>query len=300
MNEKSSLYWREFGILWGLSVVLGTILIWQAHIPSTYFAMRLLLAGHTWSPLMFAVEELQTVLVFTIAVSVGLVAAHALGLGAPILENLLSRRPVASHLRAIVVPAVLVGALIAVIGLTALLPALHPNRQISNEVATKAVEMNSPRLMYKVEQTSSRVTFLAAVVGYVCGPISGALVGQMFWVSGIAWLLARAMRDPSRPPGRAVFFWAIAIATAIASALGILATAGANRQLQTYLSDVLPNMQAEPLWSLSARHLIGSVPSGFGLGWLYVRYGLEAAILGIVVAALIGHELVLHFLTWFY
>jgi len=45
---------------------------------------------------------------------------------------------------------------------------------------------------------------------------------------------------------------------------------------------------------------VQSVPGGLGLGWLYVRYGLEAAILGIVVAAFISHELVLHFFTFFY
>lgn len=295
-----NLFWREFGILWGLSVVLGTILIWQAHIPDTYFAMRLLLAGHTWGPLMFAVEELQTVLVLTIAVGVGLAAAHAIGLGAPILENLLSRQPVASHLRAIVVPAVLVGALIAVIGLGAAFPALHPNRHISHELAAKAVDLNSPRLLQKLERTSSPVTSLSVVVGYVYGPVLGALLGPLFWVSGIAWLLAKAIRDPSRPPGRAVLFWAIAIATAIASALDILGTAETNRQLQAYLSDVLPNMPAEPVWSLSARHLLHSVPGGLGLGWLYARYGLESAILGIVVAGFIGHELMMHFFTFFY
>jgi len=298
MDKK--LFWREFGILWGLSVVLGTILIWLAHIPDTYFAMRLLLAGHTWGPLMFAVEELQTVIVLAVAVGIGLAAAHALGLGAPILENLLSRRPAVSHLRAIVVPAVLVGGLIAVIGLTALLPALHPNRHISHELAAKAVAMNSPRLLQKVEQTSSRVTSLSAVVEYIYGPILGALIGPLFCVSGVAWLLAKAMRDPSRPPGRDVLFWAIAIATAIGSALDILGTAETNRQLQAYLSDVLPNMPAEPIWSLVVRHLFGSIPAGVGFGWLYVRYGLEAAILGIVAAAFIGHELVLHFFTFFY
>lgn len=295
-----NLFWREFGILWGLSVVLNTILIWQAHIPDTYFAMRLLLAGHTWGPLMFAVEELQTVLVLTVAVGVGLAAAHAIGLGAPILENLLSRQPVASHLRAIVVPAVLVGALIAVIGLGAAFPALHPNRHTSHELAAKAVDLNSPRLLQKLERTSSPVTSLSSVVEYVYGPILGALVGPLFWVSGIAWLLAKAVRDPSRPPGRAVLFWAIAIATAIASALDILGTAETNRQLQAYLSDVLPNMPAEPVWSLSARHLLHSVPGGLGLGWLCARYGLEAAILGIVVAGFIGHELMMHFFTFFY
>jgi len=299
MDKK--LFWREFWILWGLSVVSGTILIWQAHIPSTYFAMRLLLAGHTWGPLMFAVEVLQTVLVLTIAVSVGLAAAHALGLGAPILENLLSRQPVASHLRAMVVPVLLVGAAVGAVQSTAALPILHPNRNVSREFAVKITSQPlSPQLQEKIRQTSSSVTLWSEAVSYVCGPLSGELIGRLFTVSGVAWLLAKAMRDPSRPPGRAVLFWAIAIATAIGSALDILGTAETNRQLQAYLSDVLPNMPTDSAWSLVVRHLFGSIPAGVGFGWLYIRYGLEAAVLGVFVAGFVGHGLFLHFVLRLY
>jgi hypothetical protein len=299
MDKK--LFWREFWILWGLSVVLGTILIWQVHIPSTYFAMRLLLAGHTWGPLMFAVEALQSVLVLTIAVGVGLAAAHALGLGAPILENLLSRQPVASHLRAMVVPVLLVGAAVGAVRTTAALPILQPNRNVSREFAVKiASQPLSPQLQEKIRQTSSSVTLWSEAVSYVCGPLSGELIGRLFTVSGVAWLLAKVTGDRSRPPGRVVVLSAIVLATAVLTTLNILDLQETNRQLRAYLSDVLPNMPPDSAWSLVVRHLFGSIPAGVGFGWLYVRYGLEAAVLGVFVAGFVGHELFLHFVLRLY
>jgi hypothetical protein len=301
---ERKLFWREFWLLWGVTVFLAAIVLYSARIPSSYFAMRLLIEGHPWGPLMFGVELLQSALVLAIAVGLGLAAAHSVGLGAPILENLLRGEPITSRLRAMVLPAVLVGALVAAVQVTTDLRVFHPNRGINHQLAEKiASEPRSPQLNEKLGRTSGPINHFTPVsmfLNEIGGILSGELIGRLFFVSGVAWVLTKILRDPSRPPGWGVLSAAILIAAALLTTSGFIASAETDRQLRAYLSDVLPNMPRDPTWSVVSRHLLSSVPAEIGLGWLYARWGLESAILAALVAWIVGEQLVLHVVVRFF
>lgn len=231
-------------------------------------------------------------------------AAHSLGLGAPILENLLRGAPIVSRLRSMVLPAVLVGALVAAVQVTTDLRVFHPNRGINHQLAEKmASQPRSAQLNEKLRRTSgpiNRFTPVAMFLNDIGSMLAGELIGRLFFVSGVAWILTKILRDPSRPPGWGVLSAAILIAAALLTTSGFIASAETDRQLRAYLSDVLPNMPRDPTWSVVARHLLSSVPAEIGLGWLYARWGLESAILAALVTWIVGEQLVLHVVARFF
>jgi hypothetical protein len=59
-----------------------------------------------------------------------------------------------------------------------------------------------------------------------------------------------------------------------------------------YSSLGVPNIVHDPFSLVVARALLRTVPGAVGLGWLYVRRGIESAILGAFVASVVAHVLV--------
>src|SRR5690348_18323661 len=120
------LFWREFWLLWGVGVITGAIFASLVRIPTTPVATILLLRGHSQGPLLVGTEAVELAVELGVVVSCGLLAAHRIGLGAPIVEKWLCGEPIKSQVRQILVPSVVVGILLAVISLLPNLSVFRP------------------------------------------------------------------------------------------------------------------------------------------------------------------------------
>ena len=137
---EKRLFWREFWILWSAGAITSAIFAALVRIPTTPFATFLLLRGHSPKPLLVGTEAIEIIVGLAIAVSCGLFAAHRIGLGAPIVEKWLYGEPVKSQVRALLVPSLVVGLLLAVISILPVLSVFHPNRQLAHQQAERISE----------------------------------------------------------------------------------------------------------------------------------------------------------------
>ena len=103
MMEKR-LFWREFWLLWGAGVAISVIFAAMVRIPTTPLAIFLLLRNYSQKPLLLGMEAIEITVGLAIAVSCGLLAAHRVGLGAPILETWLRGEAIKSQVRQVLVP----------------------------------------------------------------------------------------------------------------------------------------------------------------------------------------------------
>src|SRR5207302_10594304 len=132
---QKRLFWREFWLLWSAGAITGAIFAALVWTPTTPVAAVLLLRGHSQKSLLVGTEAIEITVELAIAVSCGLLAAHRIGLGAPILEKWLCGEPIKSQVRPLLVPCLVVGVLFAVISMLPNLSVFHPNRQLSHQQA---------------------------------------------------------------------------------------------------------------------------------------------------------------------
>jgi hypothetical protein len=141
------LFWREFWLLWSAGAITSAIFAALVRNPTTPLAATLLLRGHSQKPLLVGTEAIEITVELAIAVSCGLLAAHRIALGAPIVEKWLCGEPIKSQVRQILVPSVVVGILLAAISLLPSLsvfpvfrPVFHPNRELAHQEAERISE----------------------------------------------------------------------------------------------------------------------------------------------------------------
>ena len=227
-----------------------------------------------------------------IAVGCGLLAAHRIGLGAPIVENWLRGEPIKSQAGSLLVPSSLVAVFLAVVSMLPNSSAFHPNRQLAHEEAKKISE--SPTAASLDERlgrfTSGPLTPTSLVISFLSSAISGELVSRLFLVSGIALILAKLRGTPSGTASSEVLFSAV-FAVAAISAISYLASQVATSRM-IYSSLGVTQMVHDPFWLVITRALLRTVPGGVGLGWLYVRRGIESAILCAFAASVFAHVIV--------
>jgi len=98
MMEKR-LFWSAFWLLWSAGAITDAIFAALVRIPTTPVAAILLMRGHSQKPLLVGTEATEITVELAIAVSCGLLAAHRIGLGAPIVEKWLCGEPIKSQVR---------------------------------------------------------------------------------------------------------------------------------------------------------------------------------------------------------
>lgn len=288
-SENDGIFWREYWILLGAGLIANATLALISRLPTTPFAMFLFVKDNPPRTEMLVIAAAETVIELTLMIGLGLLAAHSLGLGAPILEKWLRNEPIRPHLRSVLVPALLVGSLVGAWSIVPRLPIFHPNRQAIARDADNL--LNSPART-KIEEVLKRMT--GRTVGnaelslsYVCETISGELNASLFLLSGIAWILSRLRRSTSSEISWTILWTAIFLAVTV-GAISHLAWQSIYERL---LTDAIGGIRLSknPFW-LSATHLLlGSVPGGVALGWLYIRRGLESAMLGSLLASATGY-----------
>jgi len=288
MTEKR-LFWREFWSLWSAGVITSAIFAVLVRIPTTPLATLLLLRGHSEKPLLVGTEAIEIPLELAIAVSCGLLAAHRIGLGAPIVEKWLRGEPIKSDVRSSIVPSLIVAVLLAVISLLPSLPMFHPNRQLAHQEAERISESPAgANLNEKLGRfAGERLTSASLTFSYLSSAIRGELIGRLFFVSGIALILAKTTSTSSGSASNRILFSAVLAVAAIDAILYLVWQSSASHMV--YSSLRLTKNVHDPFWVVAVRACLQTVPGAVGFGWLYVRRGIESAMLCAFVASTLAH-----------
>ena len=291
MMEKR-LFWREFWLLWSTGALAGAVLAALVRIPTTPVAAILLLRGHSQKPLLVGTEAIEITVELAIAVSCGLLAAHRIGLGAPILEKCLRGEAIKSQLRSLLVPTLLVGITVAAASMLPNLSVFQPNRQLAHQEAERISESpDGAKLAEKLERFSDGrpLGLTSLTFSYLNAAIRGELISRLFLFSVIALLLTKITGSPTGTASNRVLFSAVLSVAAI-GAIASVAWQSATTKI-IYSSVGMVSVVHDSLWLVIARALLRTVPGAVGFGWLYVRRGVESAILSAFVASVVAHLL---------
>ncbi len=270
----------------------GAIFAALVRIPTTPVAAILLLRGHSEKPLLVGTEATEITVELAIAVSCGLLAAHRIGLGAPIVERWLCGEPIKPQVRPMLVPSLVVGILLAIISMLPNLSVFHPNRQLAHQEAERISESpDKAKLAEKLGRFVDErpLTLTSLTVSYLNGAIRGELISRLFLLSIIALIFAKITGSPSGTASNRVLFSAVLGAAAI-GAIASVAWQGATTKM-IYSSVRMIKTVHDSFWLVIARALLRTVPGAVGFGLLYVRRGIESAILSAFVASVVAHLL---------
>jgi len=289
---EKRLFWREFLLLWSAGVITSAIFAALVRIPTTPIATSLLLMGHFQRPLLVGTEAIEITVELAIVVSCGLLAAHRIGLGAPIVEKWLCGESIKSQVRRVLVPSLAVGILLAVISLLPNLSVFHPNRELAHQQAERISE--SPDRAKLAEKLGRFVderplTLTSLTVSYLNAAIRGELVSRLFLLSLIAVIFAKITGSPSGTANDRVLFSAVLGVAAIGAIADVAWRSATTKMIFSSLGVI--NIVHDSFWLVVARALLRTLPGAVGLGWLYVRCGIESAILSAFVASVIAHLL---------
>ncbi|HSV04533.1 MAG TPA: CPBP family glutamic-type intramembrane protease [Phenylobacterium sp.] len=246
-------FWAEFAVLYGAALLgaLGLIpyLLRLAAQASggrkpRLSAPQLALAG--W---------LQTAVLFAPVVGLGLIAAHAVGRGAPYLEAALGGFAACPLVGPMLRMAIIVGA-------------------VSGVALTALDLLLLPWLPAQIRELARRTTLVENFAASFYGGINEELLTRLLGVSGAAWLLARIWANAAGAP-TAADAWAAIVIMALLFGLGHLPAAKAMVGRITPL--------------ILGRSLVLNGVVGLACGWLFWTYGVEAAILAHFTADLVYH-----------
>ncbi len=276
--------------MWSVAALTGATFAALVRIPITPVAAILLLRGHSQRPLLLGIEEIEITVSLAIIVSCGLLAADRVGLGAPLLEGWLRGEAIKSQLRSLLAPTLLVGILIAAVSMLPNLSPFHPNRQLAHQEAERLPQSpDGAKLAEKLGKFIDErpLTLTSLTVSYLSAAISGELIWRLFLVSIIALFFARIVGSPAGMASNRILFSAVLTVGAI----GVIAHVTSQRATtnMTYSSLGLIKTVNDSFWLVTTRALLRTGAGAVGFGWLYVRRGIESAILSAFVASVVAH-----------
>src|SRR5579885_3207875 len=197
----------------------------------------------------------QSFVLMAVATSLGLLIAHHIGLGAPLLEGLLAGRPVTAQAQAIIVPALLFGGVPAVV------------------LLLLEITVFWPRLPQVMRTTFPIPALWKRFLACFYGGIAEELLCRLFLLSLLAWLIGFAWHVPGGKPTLGAL-WLANILAAVIFGLDHLPTTAALVKLTPLL-----------IW----RAILLNGILGIAAGYLFWQYGLEAAMLAHFTADLVLH-----------
>ncbi len=195
------------------------------------------------TPIILIAQTIQSLVLFAIAIFIGLKLAEPMGLGCPIITSALKGEKVAEKLKAIWSPAVGLGALAA--GLIVLLSI--PFGQLSTT-------------FLKTEVTVS--TWKSLLASFY-GGVSEEILLRLFLMTVFVWLGWKIKKTSDNRPTKAIVWLAI-ILSAVIFGLGHLPITGE-------ITAITP--------VVILRAIVLNGVGGVIFGWLYWKKGLEAAMI---------------------
>ena len=247
--------WSEYALLCG-AALLGIVCV----IPYTLELGRDALAKaqermHRPLWVLALLQSAQSLVLMAVATGLGLLIAHHLGLGAPLLEGVLAGKSVTTQAQAIIVPALLLGIVPAVVLLLLEILVFWP-------------------LLPQVMRTTFPIPALwKRFLACFYGGIAEELLCRLFLLSLLAWLIGLVWHVPGGGPTPGAF-WLANILAAVIFGLGHLPTTASLTRLT-------------PL--LIGRAILLNGIAGVAFGYLFWQYGLEAAMLAHFTADLVLH-----------
>jgi Type II CAAX prenyl endopeptidase Rce1-like len=245
-------FWSEFAILLTAALLGGLAII--------PYSLRLLSSSQR-KPLKFSLPTLlllsflQTAVLSALAIGLGLLAAHASGLGAPYIEAALARNGSIQAVVQMLPPAVgfgvLGGAVLLLLDLLFL-----------------------PYWPQELVDFAQRTTLWENFLASFYGGLNEEFFMRLFGFSVLTWLLSSVWYTPAGLPTDAVF-WTANVTIAVLFGLGHLPAA------KNLLGSIPPLMLA--------RMLLLNAPIGLICGWLFWTYGIEAAVLAHFSADIVYH-----------
>jgi Type II CAAX prenyl endopeptidase Rce1-like len=242
-------FWAEFAVLYAAALFGGL-----AFIP---YSLRLIEASGRpakASLLKLAALTFAQNAVLSVVVVAGLLAAHAVGLGAPYVDAAIGLGRAAQPLSSLLHRASVLGGAAGLVLLSVdlvLLPRL-------------------PALLEMARKTSLWENFTASFYG----GLNEELLTRLLGLSAVAWLLSRLWHTSSGQPTDAVF-WSANVIMAVLFGLGHLPAA------QAVVGRITP--------LVLARTLVLNGPIALVCGWLFWRFGIEAAVVAHFVADIVYH-----------
>jgi membrane protease YdiL (CAAX protease family) len=215
-------------------------------------------------PVLLTLQVLQNVLLFAVAIGLGMLAANRIGLGLPILEAKLAGEKVGAKIKAILPISIIIGVVGSLIIIALDLWIFNP--ALMAQLGEKAQALN-----LQIAQPAAWKGLLASFYG----GINEEILLRLFIMSVLAWLGKFISHTADGRPTTAVF-WIANILAAVLFGLGHLpATAG-----------LLP---LTPLVITRAIVLNGLL--GIAFGYLYMTRGLESAMISHFSADIVLHVL---------
>ena len=254
--------WKIFLILlaactWGVIAIFPYSLELQA---KTLEAIELPMP--LW--LLLIIQVLQQVVLFAIVIGLGLLLANRTGLGLPILEAKLAGEPVWKRIKAFLPLSIVLGVVgsALIIGLEVWFFAPALTAEMGDKFA--AANLGGQPAAWK------------GLLASFYGGVNEEVLMRLFFMTLLAWLGKFISKTVDGKP-TAIVFWIANILAAILFGLGHLpamATAG---------------VSLTPLFIIRSIVLNGLL--GIAFGYLYVKYGLEAAIASHFSADIVLHVL---------
>jgi hypothetical protein len=218
-HNQERTFWREFLCLWTLAVAVGALSSLLTHFPPAGLERLLLIPFHSQSTraLLIALVA-QNSIHLAIAVGVGLVAAHRVGLGAPVLEAWLRGEPVGPYVHAPVRPILLTVLLVVACTTLSNASMLHPNRQqdaiMATELANSPARAKLDEQLDKLGLVSTPYTGTSLAISYLDRAIDGELNARLFELSVIILLFVQIFGRP-KTIAEAKFFWVAILIVAL-------------------------------------------------------------------------------------
>ena len=248
-------FWPEFAILCG-AAVLGVVCVMPYTLELSHDTLnkaRERMRRPLW--VLILLQGAQSTVLMVVATGLGLLIAHQIGLGAPLLEGLLAGRSVTTQAQAMIVPALILGVVPAVI------------------LLLLEITVFWPRLPQIMRTTFPIPALWKRFLASFYGGIAEELLCRLFLLSLLAWLIGFAWHVPGGRPAPGAL-WLANILAAVIFGLGHLPTTAALVKLT-------------PL--LIGRAILLNGIIGVAVGYLFWQYGLEAAMLAHFTADLVLH-----------
>src|SRR6266545_1735832 len=261
MTPESRRYpWRTFLFLVAAGTLTGPLVF-------PYFFGLAAIATTPQPPLpdslgVLVLNEIIRNLIFLVpAAAIGLWAARRIGLGAPYLESWLDGAPrPAEPWTSIVKPALFWAALTAIIAFA--VDAFFQR--------VLCVEFPAPEIHARID-----VAWWRSGLASFWAPWAEEIFDRLFLLSLVAWLGMKLFRVQGEGRGRWIAFW-------VANAATALFFGWYHIDNERLFAEIVPQIVA-------LRTVLIILPVGLAFGWLYLRRGLEAAILAHFFIDLIVH-----------
>jgi hypothetical protein len=257
----SAYFWPEFAILGGAAVI-GIACVMPYTVELTADAMKKAQERmHQPRWVLVLLQSAQSAVLLGVATGLGLLIAHQIGLGSPLVEGLLAGKNVTAQAQAMIAPALILG-----IGSSAVLMLLE-------------ITVFWPRLPRKMREEFPIPALWKRFLASFYGGIDEEILLRLFLLSLLAWLIGFVWHLPGGRPTLGALWLANVIAAVIFGLGHLPATAAV--------------VKVTPLLIVRAILLNGIV--GVATGYLFWTYGLEAAMLahfsGDIVIHIIGDSI---------